>query len=294
MNIPSRFLKYSNRAVDELKEIILSKRSRGGEYNQKSIAAKIAWNESLLSTWLKGGEAKLNEIHYYRLLNEIALLQWIPPEDYDSVFAGISSFLGDTPTFMRERYSQFEGHYVIYRYSLLAREQVLQCALQIKYNEKKNALETREDSRIPADVLFGSGMTTDDSPESLSDKLEMEDLEFPREGHFFRQSADCYLLVSKKINKHPAEVETIYFNNIHGVGNGDDIQPRMMWGYFSDWHSRRFYVGKVCARRLNSKLDANQITVLDPSSLPRDIRHGLLSGMPDKKLGVFEFNAPRD
>ena len=242
--------------------------------SQESFAEAAKWDKKYVSNWLNHNDPKPDELRYYKLLNHIAVTGRIHPENYDRAFEGIANFLEFSIERLFDRRTDFVGHYAIYRYSMLAPGYILQGALNIQYDEKIKALRTEESFRIQSDVF--TRIEHGEEVETILDKANVAHFNFPRSGYFFARNDDSYVMISKKPHLQPVQIQTIYFDNVHGDShNPDHRELGLMYGHLTDWHSKQFYVTRVVALRRQVPLDNDEIRTLEPNKVNPTIREYL-------------------
>jgi len=272
-NIPSKWLTYNQENVACLRKHCVDLCDKK-EMSQKLLAYEAGrWDPGDFSKWLRHGSVDLTEDRYYKLLAYIATTGTIKAEDYDKVFAGIADFLGYNPHDSIRQAADFVGHHMIHRYSLLAPGYVLRGSLTISYDEKLKAFRTEELYRIQTAILsrIGNQPGQCDLAKVMSNT---KSLDFPRDGYFFARSPDSYILISKKSWKRehePAEIQTIYFENVYE----SHATPRLMHGLLSDWHKKRYYSTRVVAQKLAEPLDDKFIGTFEPSDINDVTNHHL-------------------
>jgi hypothetical protein len=243
------------------------------------------WDEGDFGRWLNHGTKVLGEPRYRSLLAFVAETGIIEPEDYDKVYTGISNFLGYHPDDPMRDYSNFIGHYIIHRYSLLAAGYILQGRLTITYDEQRKAFRTEELYRIQAEILTRIKSEQPDQKNSTP-QPHATTLNFPRSGYFFARSPNSYVMISRKDAKHPhepAELQTIYFDNIFGSG-----APELMRGYLSDWHQKSFYSTRVVAHKVRDSVPDDCILTLESEHV-NDVAVDYLTKIIPLHKYVFSF-----
>jgi hypothetical protein len=276
-NIASKWLTYNPENVHELRQRCVELCDKKG-MNQKLLAYEAGgWDPSYFSKWLRNGCTDLPADRYHKLLAFVANTGIIKAEDYDKVFAAIADFLGYSQDDTIKQAVHFVGHYIVHRYSLLAPGYILQGSLTIRYDEKLKAFRTEELFRIQSEMLT----RVKDQPEQselAQIRTQVRNLDFPRTGYFFARSADSYILVSKKSKQRehePAEIQTIYFDNVFDSG----AAPGLMDGILSDWHKKRYYSVRVVVQKLDGPLEDKFIRTLDPSGVNDVANHHLTRGV---------------
>lgn len=268
-NIASKWLAHSAENVEELRQAILAARSHG---DGKHLAHVMGWDPKYVSDWLNHNDPKPDELRYYKLLKDLARSGRVSSENYDNAFEAISNFLEFDIDLLFERRANVEGDYVVYRYSMLAPGHILKGSLNIKYDNLSKALKTQELYRIPTALL------TEEEAKPNIESLELDggDFRFPRNGYFFARGENDYILISKKPYVRPVQVQTIYFDDVHGVSQSPERRKlTLMYGRLSDWHGRNFYSTRVVAVRRSEPLNENEITALEPNKINASIREFL-------------------
>jgi hypothetical protein len=265
-NVPSRWLEYKPSNVSELRELIRTLVHSKGQ-KQDYFAAVAVWDRGDFSRWLNGHEgANLSDTRYYKLLHHLGERDWLVPENYDQVFSGISKFFEFPAEELLARYADFEGDYVVYRYSLLAPGCILRGKLNIRYDQDLKALKTTEYHRIQAELIVRI-KNKDTRAVDADPKWKVDDMEFHRVGYFFARSLDSYIMISKKLREsdhEPVELQIVNFENIYPASR----KPGQLRGFLSDWHGREFYTTRVVAQKLEEPLDDKDVKTLDKEMVP--------------------------
>jgi hypothetical protein len=265
-NVSSSWFNYGPVNIELLRTLILT--ARESEI-QKTYAKAAEWHPTELSKWLTQGSPIPNHERYLRLLHCLAGQGRIQPEQYDLAFEGISNFLQYNIDLLIDRRAEFEGHYAVYRWSMLAPRHILRGSLHIYYDAAIKALRTAEDYRIQAEVYSepGSANHPDDAPSGG------RGFKFPRAGYFFARGDNSYVLISKKPSPSPTQIQTIFFDNSSDDNeNSEQRTIGMMYGQLSDWHDKRFYVTRVMALKRGDALKPEDIKALEPTNVNQTIR----------------------
>ena len=285
-NVPSRWFECKESNILELRDLIKVLVQKKGQ-KQDYLTAVAGWDRGDFSHWLNGHEGfHLNETRYYKLLYHLGNRDWIVPENYDQVFAGISKFFEFPAEDTLERYGDFVGDYVIYRYSLLAPGYILQGKLNIRYDQDVKALKTTEYHRIQAELLVRV-KDRDGSQSGAEPKWKVDDMQFHRSGYFFARSMDSYVMMSKKIregDQDPVELQTTNFENIYRATR----KPGQLRGFLTDWHGREFYTTRVVAQKLDEALDDGDVKTLE-TDMVNDIVVNYLAKRIEQEKSVVWF-----
>lgn len=282
-NIPSSWLKCTEKNVAALRDIFLKQREKGQK--QDGFAAAAEWQPSEMSKWLNHGTPQPIESRYFKLLGFVADSGWIPPEDYDQVFFGISRFLEYPLDDLTSQFKKCEGDYVYYRFSYLAPGYILRGSLHVEYNNVIKALQTTEQCRIQGEIFSDA-----DSNETDGIKTKGEDLHFPRTGYLFPRGTDSFVLISKKTNVHPVQLQTVYFDNAYGGSRAHEHRdPGLMYGLVTDWHGKTFYTTRIAAQKLISPLPEDKIATVALGQINPVIRGYLTTPIPNRYKYLWSF-----
>jgi hypothetical protein len=216
-NVPSSWLDFNPANIEGLKRIYEMKRTRAE--GLKTLEPLVGWKMSSISEWINDKGLVPKESVYFKLLQYAAERGWIPAEQYDRAFFGISSFLGYPGQLLIDRHKDIVGDYAVYRYSMLAPGHILRGALNIKLEE--GTLKTSERHRIQGDIYT---RVEGEEERSVANKSQVDDFFYDREGFFFATDTNSYVMISKKWDDPPVQVQTVYFDNVHG-GSGHGADP---------------------------------------------------------------------
>jgi hypothetical protein len=251
---------YSEANQAHLRDRVLQVcKARPKEINRLQIALDCDFNYTNFDKWLNEYQkyAILSKARYYRLVLHGLHHGWLGT-DGAALFREFSHFLGSNMEQAKEIYTRIQGHYVVHRFSYLARGYVLRGSLDITYQKELNLFSTKESYRIQGGVMNDMS-------------LGLEDAWYNRSGFFFPRGEHSYLLVSRK-DEHPSEIQMTYLE-AHGQNNN------LLRGQFSDWHGDKFYAARMIAPRIPHSLPKSEVLTFDQAVIDTKIKQYLTENL---------------
>lgn len=229
---------FTDDNCSRLRKLVAAK-SKEFPVKQLSMAKEVGLDQGVITNWLKGEPRSKNENErcYYKVLLWCYNEGWLDQRERPW-FVELASVMGVSHYDLKTLRSSIEGNYVVYRYSLLERGEILRGSLKIVLQDEFFA--SREVYRI----RHSDGRVD----------------EYARSGGLIRRDGASYVLVSRKDD--PGARAELQLVNL--VAHGGHYR-----GFLTDWHGPNFYCTGVYVVKLPEQCEVpdQDIGTLKPDDL---------------------------